>query len=90
MYPSLGQPEESAIRALLRDVNVIDMIHDINEQAISLRRHQRLKLPDTMIATTSLSLDGVLLTNDQRMTRVPGLHGQSVPLKRTSENIHFI
>ncbi|MBF0340088.1 MAG: type II toxin-antitoxin system VapC family toxin [Magnetococcales bacterium] len=82
-YPSLSQPEESKIRALLHDINVVDMDPDIKEQAIRLRRHQGLKLPDAIIAATALSLDGVLLTNDQRMARVPGLQCQSLPLKRT-------
>ncbi|MBF8273939.1 MAG: PilT protein domain protein [Magnetococcales bacterium] len=81
-HPSLSQPEESKIRALLRDINVVDMDPDIKEQAIRLRRHQGLKLPDAIIAATALSLDGVLLTNDQRMARVPGLQCQSLPLKR--------
>lgn len=80
-YPSLSQSEESAVRALLRDINVIEMDPDIKEHAIRLRRYHGLKLPDAIIAATALSLDGVLLTNDQKMARVPDLQCQPVFIK---------
>ena len=81
-YPSLTQSEESAIRDFLRDIQVIDMNSDVKDHAIRLRRNHGLKLPDAIIAATALSLDGVLLTNDQGMARVPGLQCQSVLLKK--------
>lgn len=80
-YPSLSQSEEAAIRALLRSIHVVDMDTDIKEQAIRLRRYHGLKLPDAIIAATAFSLDGVLLTNDQKMARVPDLQCQFVPTK---------
>lgn len=65
-YPSLSSSEESAIRAFLRDIHVVDMDTDIKEHAIRLRRYHGMKLPDAIIAATALSLDGALLTNDQK------------------------
>ncbi|MBF0147026.1 MAG: type II toxin-antitoxin system VapC family toxin [Magnetococcales bacterium] len=80
-YPSLSQSEESKIRALLHDIRVVDIDPDIKEKTIRLRRYQGLKLPDAIIAATAFSLNGILLTNDQKIARVPGLQCQSVPLK---------
>lgn len=80
-YPSLSHSEKSKIRTLLRDIYVVDMDTDIKEKTIRLRRYQGLKLPDAIIAATALSLDGILLTNDQKIARTPGLQCQSIPLK---------
>ena len=80
-YPSLSQSEESEIRELLRKIHVVAMDSKVREQAIRLRRDHGLKLPDAIIAATALSLDGVLLTNAQKMARVPGLQCQSISLK---------
>lgn len=80
-YPSLSQPEESSIQDFLTDVTIVEMDSDIRDRAIRLRRYHGLKLPDAIIAATAMCVDGWLLTNDQKMVRVPGLMCQSVSLK---------
>jgi len=51
------------------------------ESTIKLRREQRLKLPDALIAACAIHFDAVLLTNDQRLSNIPGLRCQSLELK---------
>ncbi|HAT51274.1 MAG: type II toxin-antitoxin system VapC family toxin [Nitrospirae bacterium] len=83
-YPSLSQSEESAIQDFLHDITVVGLNVDIRDRAIQLRRYHGLKLPDAIIAATALSLEGWLVTNDQKIARIPGMRCQSVTLKNES------
>jgi len=53
---------------------------DIEKKAIELRRSTKLKLPDSIVAATSIVLDAILLTDDEHLLSLslPGLKTQSI------------
>lgn len=63
-YPLLKMEDETAIRAFLNDVTIIDLTETIKQSAIAFRRQYRLKLPDALILATAHSLNAELFTND--------------------------
>jgi predicted nucleic acid-binding protein len=72
-YPALDSRSEKQIRDFLGDVVVIGLTEDVEEQAVQLRRQERLKMPDAIVAATALVLGAELVTNDKKLQRVPGL-----------------
>ncbi|MBZ5544646.1 MAG: type II toxin-antitoxin system VapC family toxin [Acidobacteriia bacterium] len=80
-YPAVDEAALARIRDFLGEVVVIDLTEDIRELAIRLRRQHLLKLPDAIVAATALSLQAELVTNDEKLLRVPGLSSRRVELK---------
>jgi predicted nucleic acid-binding protein len=80
-YPSLTVHERFQIDRFLRDVSIVELTQNIKEGVIKLRREHRLKLPDAIIAATALWENADLLTNDERLHRVPVLRWSAVRLK---------
>lgn len=80
-YPSLTADEEDAIREFLSEVTVVDLTSEIRDAAIELRRSQKLKLPDAIIAATAQYLKSELLTNDRRLAKVSNLTCRALKLK---------
>ena len=67
----LPPDEEENLRALLSDrITVIDLTNDIKKETIALRRNNKLKLPDCIVAATAVVLNAVLLTNDTELLRL--------------------
>jgi predicted nucleic acid-binding protein len=69
-FPALGEQEEQAARAFLSCCEVVRLSDDIENEAIRLRRHGGLKLPDAIVAATARVCGARLLTLDQRLARV--------------------
>jgi predicted nucleic acid-binding protein len=82
-YPALDDPSEKQIQAFLNEVAVVGLTEDVERRAIELRRQQQLKLPDAIVVATALVFDAELLTNDQKLQRVPGLRSQELMLQDT-------
>jgi predicted nucleic acid-binding protein len=80
-YPSLDEVALAQIRRFLSDVTVVDLSERVRELAIGLRRQHTLKLPDAIVAATALSPEAQLITNDERLLRVPGLTCERLGLK---------
>jgi len=72
-YPSLDSRSEKQIRDFLGDVIVIGLTEEVEERAVQLRRQERLKMPDAIVAATALVLGAELLTNDKKLQRVSGV-----------------
>ncbi len=64
-YPGLGEQEKIAIQQLLNDIAIIDMNDSIKKEVIELRNKHRIKLPDAIIAATSIYLNLPLFSADQ-------------------------
>jgi predicted nucleic acid-binding protein len=63
--PSITSGEEAMISEFLKDnVTIVDLDPRIKEETIAIRRSTRLKLPDSIIAATSIVLGATLLTHD--------------------------
>ncbi len=80
-YPLLSPDDEQQVLEFLTSVTVIDLSAEIRDAAIRLRRNHRLKLPDSIIAGTAVSLGVVLLTNDRRLANTPGLQASLTAIK---------
>jgi predicted nucleic acid-binding protein len=72
--------EERGILDFLDDLAVIPLNEDIEKKAFELRRSTKLKLPDSIVAATSIVLDAILLTDDEHLLSLslPGLKTQSI------------
>jgi predicted nucleic acid-binding protein len=76
-FPRLTPAVEQGTLRFLADCTIIPLDQDIEESAIMLRRKNRIKLPDAIIAATALLLDATLITNDDALLRLNG-HGLNV------------
>ncbi len=61
----LQQSQIKTIENLLADCIIVDINPRIKNSAISLRRKNRIKLPDAIIAATAITLEIPLLTADK-------------------------
>ena len=72
-YHKLLPEEEIQIRSLLNDCYVIEMNHPLKLSAISIRKNNKMKLPDSIIAATSEHLNIPLLTSDVEFNKLNSL-----------------
>ena len=63
----MQKEEEQRIISFLDDLTIISLNEEIEKKAIELRRNTSLKLPDSIIAATSIVLDALLLTDDDHL-----------------------
>ncbi|MFB3921467.1 MAG: type II toxin-antitoxin system VapC family toxin [Terriglobia bacterium] len=80
-YPAVDDAALDAIRKFLSEVVTIELTEEIRDLAIRLRRKYSLKLPDAIVAATAQSLQAELLTNDEKLLRVPDLPTRRLNLK---------
>jgi predicted nucleic acid-binding protein len=68
------------VNAFLGRVTVIPLNEEVEKKAVELRRSTKLKLPDSIIAATSIVLDAILLTDDDHLLSLslPGLRAQHI------------
>jgi predicted nucleic acid-binding protein len=76
----MSDDEERDILEFLDDLTVIPLNEAIEKKAIEIRRTTKLKLPDAIVAATSIVLDAVLLTDDKHLFDIslPGLKIQKI------------
>lgn len=79
-FAGISAEEEQRIRDLLLLLDRVQLTDAVRDEAINLRRKNRLKLPDAIIAASALTRDAVLLTNDQAFSTVAGLIVESLQL----------
>ena len=79
--PALPPDEEENLRFFLSEkIVVIDLTREVKKETIMLRRSTKLKLPDSIVAATSIVLDATLLTDDKQLLNLscPGLRTQNI------------
>ncbi len=79
-YPAVSIQEEQQIQKCLADLTIVELLPEVKQLAIPLRRQYHLKLPDAIIAATALVLKAELLTNDLRLARVTELQCRQLKL----------
>jgi len=79
-YAGIFDEEEQKIRDLLFLLERIQLIDSVKDETIKLRRKNRLKLPDAIIAASALIHDLILLTNDQAFSSIDGLVCEALQL----------
>jgi hypothetical protein len=72
-FPDLDSKNEEQIKSFLREFRIISIDESIKEHAISLRKTYSLKLPDSIIAATAISLDLPLITSDKQFKKIKEL-----------------
>ena len=69
-YEALTGEELVQTKRFLDHCSSIGITSDIKEKAISIRRRYKMKLPDAIIAATSVSLDVPMITADNDFKKV--------------------
>jgi predicted nucleic acid-binding protein len=72
-YKSILLNEEKAIQKFLSEFRIISIDQSIKELSIQLRKKYSLKIPDTIIAATSISLGIPLVTADKGFKQISEL-----------------
>ncbi len=80
-FPGLPEEEEQRIRDLLLVLDRVQLSDAVRDLTIRLRRKNRLKLPDAVIAASALAQQAILLTNDQSFESIDGLDCKALQLK---------
>ena len=78
--PNILDDEEQDIREFLEDLVIVPINEAIEQKTIEIRRVSKLKLPDCIIAATSIILDAILLTDDDHLLKLsyPGFRVQNI------------
>jgi predicted nucleic acid-binding protein len=77
---NITDDEESDIQEFLDELIIVPLDEAIEQKAIEIRRAVPLKLPDCIIAATSIILNAVLITDDRHLLELswPGLITQNI------------
>ncbi len=72
--PFARQKEEKLIRDFISNCFIIDLDTDVKKHAIALRKKHKIKLPDAIIAASSLSKKLTLFTADKGFSKLENLN----------------
>jgi predicted nucleic acid-binding protein len=81
-YPGISADEEHDIQEFLSGVDVIPLTTEVEIETIKIRRaNPRIKLPDAVVAATTVLLRALLISGDLRLRALkwPGLQVQGSP-----------
>jgi predicted nucleic acid-binding protein len=67
-FAGISDREQSAIEALLVQLQVLSISPAVESETIALRRTKRIKLPDAIIAATAIANDLQVLTLDKELS----------------------
>jgi predicted nucleic acid-binding protein len=73
-YKLITNKEKQQIKNFLSDFIIINIDDDIKDQAIETKKASHLKLPDSIIAATAITLDITLVTSDKQFKTLKGLN----------------
>jgi predicted nucleic acid-binding protein len=69
-YNGINKNEELKLKQLLKDIFCIEWNYSIKEKTIELRKKYKIKLPDAIIASTSIIYDIPLVTADKGFDKI--------------------
>jgi predicted nucleic acid-binding protein len=74
-YPHMTSEMEKRINIFLKSVKIIPLTKKVEQNTILIRRSKRLKIPDTVIAASALSVKAVIISRDDHLLSLnwPGL-----------------
>jgi predicted nucleic acid-binding protein len=72
-YHGISKQEETKLRSLLNDCFQIEWSSKIKDKTIQLKRKYKIKLPDAIIASTSLIYEIPLVTADKGFSKITEL-----------------
>ena len=69
-YHGLAEEEGQKVKAFISECKVVNINEQIKKTTIDIRKKYRTKLPDSIIAATSLYLDIPMITADAQFNRI--------------------
>lgn len=72
-FPKITQREQKQIQAFMNDLNMIPIQEDIKKIAILLKRKYGIKLPDAIIAASSICMNVPLISSDKQFKQIDRL-----------------
>jgi predicted nucleic acid-binding protein len=74
-FPRMIPAEEEKIRRLLRYMKIIPLNRKVEKTTIPFRAKTKIKLPDSIVAASAITINAILLSNDSdfRDLNFPGL-----------------
>ncbi len=72
-YKKITQKEVKTISAFLSECRIENITEEVKKNTIEIRKSTNLKLPDCIIAATSITLNIPLITSDKQLGSVAGL-----------------
>ena len=72
-YQEITEEEHQRINEFLAECTIININKQIKERTIQIRQHQKIKLPDSIIAATSHYLNIPLISLDSDFKNVEGI-----------------
>jgi predicted nucleic acid-binding protein len=73
-YKNITSSERKTIEKFISQCHIIDINDGIKKEVVHIRQKHNLKLPDCIIAATSISLDIPLLTADKDFKKITELN----------------
>ena len=70
-FPKITSSDETNIKKLLSNFEIVSITEPIKNKAIELRRINNIKLPDSIICATSFITNSVLVTEDKKLHNIP-------------------
>jgi predicted nucleic acid-binding protein len=65
--PGMNREEETAVWAVLRCFKRVEIDNTIRDLTVQIRRTKKLLLPDALIASSAISLNATVLSNDPHL-----------------------
>jgi hypothetical protein len=73
-FKKLTHKEATTIKTFLSELKIENISEEIKTHTIKIRKSTNLKIPDAIIAATSISLNIPLVTSDKQISSVEGLN----------------
>ncbi|EFK97021.1 protein containing PilT protein, N-terminal domain [sediment metagenome] len=69
-FPKITKIEEQTIKTLLKNFEIINIVNEIKELTIELRKQYGLKMPDSIICATAQINNATLISDDKQLAKV--------------------
>ena len=73
-YKDISAAEQQRIKVFIDDCLIVDINEEIKNNTIAIRQKHKIKLPDAIIAASSIFLDIPLLTADKGFSKISKLN----------------
>lgn len=73
-YSGISEKEEIIIKNFLNECEILPINHNIEENVITLRKKYKIKLPDAIVASTSICFGVPLITADKGFSKIKELN----------------
>ena len=79
-FSGLSAADEQKLHDLLTLLDRVELTQAVRLEAIQLRKQNKLKLPDAIIAASAINRNATVLTNDQAFHVTSGLSVESLKI----------